>query len=135
MLCCHFVADFLLQSREMGKNKSSNFSVLLDHLLIQFFVLFIGLLFCVNFQDAYPIALLNMVIHGLIDWHIWRGYKVGAHYRMKRGIDKHLYETIEMKEGPEVVWKYYDDHWFYTTIGFDQLLHSLTLVMLWGLYL
>jgi hypothetical protein len=29
-------------------------------------------------------------------------------------------------------WKYWEDHWFFTTIGFDQLLHGLTLIYLAG---
>ena len=29
-----------------------------------------------------------------------------------------------------VNWKYWEDHWFYTTIGFDQLLHVLTIILL-----
>ena len=29
-------------------------------------------------------------------------------------------------------YKYWEDHWFYTTIGFDQLLHSATIILLLG---
>lgn len=104
----HFVADFLLQSREMGKKKSSDYSYLAMHLSIQFlcFLPFFGFKF----------ALYNALIHGVIDKNIWNLYKVSVYLRDK-------------KATPET-WKYYDDHWFYSTIGLDQLLHALTIIYL-----
>jgi len=123
-LCLHFIADFILQSREMGKNKSSSYKWLGLHLLIQFLVFLpIGLKF----------SLCNAIIHGIIDKNIWNLYKFSAYLRIKKMVEplyyseenkKHLFE----KFGKE--WKYWEDHLFYTTIGFDQLLHIGTIVML-----
>ncbi len=135
MFCSHFIADFLLQSREMGKRKSTEFRVLMTHISIQLNVMYLVLWYFIELNLALHIAFCNMAVHGVIDWYIWRGYKLGASYRIKKGIDKHLYETVELKEGPQLIWKYWEDHWFYTTIGFDQLLHGLTLIILWSYFI
>lgn len=109
LLVIHYVADFLLQPREMGKKKSSEPKWLAGHLLIQFlcFLPFAGWLF----------ALLNCAVHGIIDWYIWRAYK---------------YSVLKRFPDAGVDYKYYEDHLFYSTIGFDQLLHGLTLFYLAG---
>lgn len=111
----HFIADFILQPREMAKNKSTNFSLLLQHVLIQFAVLYIGIFFHHSALLAFKIALLNAIIHGIIDRYIWRLYKW----------------TITARAQPIPSWKYYEDSWFYTFIGLDQFLHISTLTILW----
>jgi uncharacterized protein DUF3307 len=114
----HFIADFLLQSREMAKNKSENLNYLMKHLFIQFIVIFIGLLMC-SFDPA-KCALfsgINAVIHGIIDWNIWRTYK-----RMVLITHKSRLENF----------KYWEDPLFYMIIGFDQTLHMSTLLLLYG---
>lgn len=135
MLMYHFIADFLLQSRDMGKKKSYDFLVLIQHVSIQFWVMYLGLIAMVGNSTAFKIAVCNMIVHGIIDWYIWRGYKIYAGYRIKHGIDKHLQLNFEASGAPESGWLYWEDHWFYTTIGFDQMLHSLTLVVLAGIFL
>lgn len=108
LLILHFVADFILQPREMGKKKSSDIRWLAAHLAIQFIVFapFTSLVF----------AAANACVHGIIDGTIWNIYKLSVRLRNKNA-------TAEN-------WRYWDDHLFYTTIGFDQLLHGLTLVIL-----
>jgi hypothetical protein len=125
LLMTHFVADFILQSREMGKKKSSEPEWLLKHLLIQYFAFFIVL----SFTDGHYFwfALLNTLIHGVIDWNIWNLYKLYAY----KAIAKNPQHPL-LTNNPAEPWKYWEDHWFYTTIGFDQLLHMLTLVLLAG---
>lgn len=116
----HFVADFILQSREMGKRKSTDILFLVAHLGIQFFVFlpFFGLKF----------ALLNALIHGLIDWNIWKLYKYSVLKRSKNGSSLGIWDV-----GTELAnFKYWEDHLFYTTIGFDQFLHTLTLILLYN---
>lgn len=119
LLVVHFVADFLLQSREMGKKKSSELHWLLGHLAIQLLAFFIVLL---PFTEwAFVFALLNATIHGVIDWNIWRLYKLSV-----------------VRRFPDVnpaTYQYWEDHWFYATIGLDQLLHGLTLIGLAQLFL
>jgi len=124
----HFIADFLLQSRQMGKEKSEKFPVLIAHVCIQITFMYIGLLFVLPITVAASIAILNGLVHGAIDWNIWKGYK----WTVKRWLENnpdHV-DTIEFKETG--VWKYWDDHVFYTTIGLDQSLHTLTIVILIG---
>jgi hypothetical protein len=110
----HFIADFICQPREMGKKKSYEPLWLLGHLAIQFvFFLFFG----------WKFALANAVIHGVIDWNIWRLYKLSVVKRHPQ-----LNWNDKYQQG---AWKYWEDHLFYTTIGLDQMLHGITLIVLW----
>lgn len=138
MMVSHFVADFLLQSREMGKTKSTVFKVLLEHIIIQYLTLWAALLFFVGPTLAVEISLCNALVHGLIDWNIWKLYKWSVIYRLYNIVldsgarrDQMLEQIEEKAKG----WQYWEDHWFYTTIGTDQLLHGLTLVALAGWFL
>lgn len=133
LLSVHFVADFLLQPREMGKKKSSEPKWLAAHLAIQFtcFLLF-----------GWKFALANALIHGIIDWNIWRLYKLSAHLRIKRDVEalaaiSHVegvtFTEDDKRDSYNVAvkgWQFWEDHWFYATIGLDQLLHMSTLVVL-----
>lgn len=161
LMVLHFIADFLLQSREMGQKKSNEVKWLLKHLAIQFGVFFIGItppiLFSYIDRSAssliavqYPLHILvlaacmkafmfsvyNALIHGLIDWNIWKLYKVSAYWRIRTIVaKKHGMWTQPPEDDVNIKaeiagWKYWEDHWFYTTIGFDQLLHMSTLVAL-----
>lgn len=106
-LITHYVADFVLQSRKMGQNKSSSLKYLSLHVLIIFLCFLpFGLKF----------AFYNALIHAIIDGTIWNGYKLSVYLR----------DRTATKES----WKYYEDDLFYSTIGFDQLLHSVTIVYL-----
>ena len=134
-LFLHLVADFFLQSREMGTKKSSEFAWLAMHLAIQFLMFQVGLGFIVGFGVATKFALLNALIHGVIDWNIWKLYKYSAYVRLadqarQEGCRKDQIEdrVKELSKG----WKYYEDHLFYSTIGVDQFLHAATLVLLFG---
>lgn len=108
LLSLHFLADFVLQSREMGKKKSQEPVWLFSHLAIQcmVFMLFVG----------WKFAIANAAIHGVIDWYIWRFYKLSVAWRFPDATVNNF--------------KFWEDHLFFTTIGFDQLLHGLTLVLL-----
>lgn len=150
----HFIADFIFQSREMGQKKSSEWRWLARHLLIQFSFFLFGLGFASLFTDHLTaqaivlIPILNTLVHGIIDWNIWRLYKLSAGYRIKQqiykdeewsgerfaGIPSEEYMAKRMKE-EATKWQYWNDHWFYTTIGFDQLLHALTIIFLVEIFL
>jgi hypothetical protein len=119
LLMLHFVADFLLQPREMGQKKSSEFKWLAGHLAIQFaiFAPFTSISF----------AAMNCVFHGVIDWFIWRGYKALVYKRIHTDDQGFKSHSLLSNEGE---WRFWLDKVFYDTIGFDQLLHGLTLVFL-----
>lgn len=118
----HFLADFVLQNREMAKNKSSNFKVLFHHLMIHFFILGMGTLCFLSWESALKFAGMNAIIHGLIDWNIWRFYKRWAYRKISK---------LSWKPSAEV-YAYWEDHTFYLTIGLDQFLHTATLIILWN---
>ena len=132
LLVLHYIADFILQPREMGKNKSVRLEWLACHLLIQFLVFFP--FFGIKFAAA------NCLVHGVIDWFIWRGYKAIVMWRIKRreklyGEGGHPLYVYPKWNGidypkPQPEWKYWDDSAFYDTIGLDQLLHASTLILL-----
>lgn len=146
MFLGHFVGDFLLQSRDMGKKKSENFEILFSHLAIVFATTFVFLLFAMPMSRAIPVALANAIIHGVIDWNIWKLYKLYAMKSIKEAaqeiawakrlsIVNKLPEQIKMEKMECLIqareqFKYWEDHWFYATIGFDQLLHALTMIVL-----
>lgn len=121
LMILHFIADFLLQPREMGKNKSSNYYYLFGHLLIQFLVFlpFVG----------WQFSLLNALIHGLIDKNIWNLYKIIAGLRLKKIVARNPKTTMQEEIAN---FKFWEDHWFYATIGFDQMLHMITLIYLYN---
>lgn len=142
-LILHFIADFLLQSREMGKNKSSQFPVLLHHIGIQFAVMAVGLMILLDPLTAIAVSAANAVIHGVIDWHIWRGYKLYVYKKLYKQVTSDPRSTVwytmhpdKQEAGYQVLvaekaaaFKYWEDHWFYATIGFDQLLHAVTIIL------
>lgn len=107
----HFIADFVLQPRAMGKGKSSNILWLIAHLAIQYgaFYYFFG----------HTFALANAIVHGIIDWNIWKLYKLSVKIR-----------NPSMDVAEAQYYEYWNDHLFYTTIGFDQMLHMGTLIIL-----
>jgi hypothetical protein len=95
-----------LQTRKIATTKSSALSSLLTHVSI----LFLSLI-PVTIIYGYPIyfPIIYCALHGIQDWFIWRGYK----------------KLLSIRKNPPV---YYEDHLFYTTIGLDQLLHTIALL-------
>lgn len=114
----HHLADGVFQSREMAKQKSEKLNVLFDHCLIQFMVFFIGVFLATqNMKNAFLFALLNALVHGIIDWNIWRQYKISVLKRIPFQERKHF--------------KFWEDKKFYDTIMLDQLLHVITITALY----
>ena len=135
----HFLADFVLQSREMGKGKSEDIEWLWIHFIIIFIIFLIGSVFVFLFngtpdseivQNAIRLSLGISVIHCFQDWFIWRGYKNIVKIRI---MDED-YESTSSKTVTEKFrdWKYWEDKLFYDTIGIDQALHYITILLVYN---
>ena len=100
ILLAHFVADFICQSDYHALNKSKSNRVLLEHVTIYSAILSLfGLLF--------PINLAWIIINGV------------GHFATD-------YVTSRMTSK---LWASNKKHWFFVTIGFDQLIHYTTLIV------
>lgn len=113
LIVIHIIFDFLLQTRDIATNKSSNIKYLIPHLVI----LFMGLMIYTKLSGRYSpnqamlFVCWNIFLHGVIDWNIWRLYKWTVYKRTKgeAGYD----------------YKYWEDGMFYDFIAYDQGLHAL----------
>jgi len=106
----HFFGDFLFQSRQMGRMKTSDFRYWIGHVVIIFL--------CSGFsafvvERWFLYATMTALIHGVSDFIIWKTYRF------------HMYRFVD-----RLGWKYYEDKWFYATIGADQMLHHIVVVLL-----
>lgn len=118
LLITHFIADFLMQSREMAEKKSSEPLWLGLHIRTIVWTMMGVAYFCGGGWMSIPFALANGTIHAVIDWMIWRNYKRRVMIR---------FPSFESRRD----FQFWKDSEFYSTIGFDQLLHVLTIVALY----
>lgn len=102
LLIVHFVSDFLLQRRSVAENKSKNLLALFEH---------ISIIYLCFLPFGWKFSLMNAIYHMAIDGNIWDAYRWLRRDRRKN-------------------FEYWKDGLFYWTIGFDQLLHVMTLVFL-----
>lgn len=107
-LAAHFVGDWVFQSRRIAQEKSSYINTLLYHLCIVTVALSVPFLIFTSKNTIYLIV--NALLHGLIDWNIWKWYKrrVPANFQ------------------------YWKDKTFYNTIALDQFLHLTTIFLLFS---
>ena len=128
----HFLFDFMFQSREMGKRKSEDINYLLKHGGILFMgYMWAAYAICDNMADMFAMSTVIVLIHCIQDWYIWRGYKWLIKWQIAResfdGDVKNTWMGEELK-----IFKYWEDHKFYTTIGLDQTLHFITIVAVYN---
>lgn len=102
LLIGHFVADFVMQSDTMAMNKSKSWRWLSAHVLVYSCGLLAAAVLILS-----PIAALfyvagNAVLHFITD-------------AITSRLTAYLYAKAER-------------HWFFVAIGFDQLVHALTLI-------
>jgi hypothetical protein len=116
LLFAHWVADFLLQTDYQAKNKSTDFTVLISHTFtysLAFTFICSGLLTSLGYDYPtlfYPqLFAITFVTHTQIDF-------------ITSKITKKLWE-----EG--------DTHNFFVVIGFDQLLHLITLILYFSYFM
>jgi hypothetical protein len=128
LLFLHFVADFYLQDRETARKKSLELRWLAKHMAVLYTVFQLGTFLMLAARGALlphylatiGFSTANAVVHGVIDWYIWHVYRVSVILR---------YPGVSFRD-----FTWWEDHGFYFTIGFDQLLHALTLCSLYSLF-
>ena len=113
LVLLHFLSDWLLQPRKIATRKSSNDLWLGLHVLIIFGVF---ATYCLIAGLSVWLAVINAMLHGIIDRTIWRGYE-------KVRFGKYTKEDLKQ-------FKPYKDDWFWKIIGFDQALHYAILIYL-----
>lgn len=104
----HFIGDFILQSREIANNKSSNIFILSFHCIIYSLTLFCVSVF-IGFGEAALFALINGVLHFVVDYVT---SKLTTYYYTK--------ENSKM---------------FFNIVGLDQLIHYSTLIVTYEMFL
>ena len=121
ILLLHFIGDFVMQSRKIAENKASNFYYMTEHCIIMMAVFAIGLYSAIPSSDTWcKFLALLWCTHFLQDTFVWRSYK----WIMTKQLGKKI-----------ATFKYWKDHGFWITIGFDQMLHIATLYFLWRVFI
>lgn len=114
LLFFHWIADFVLQSDRVAKNKSTNWWVLGEHVIGYSLALSFGALGLLLARDmnmdsalniAVPFLAVTMITHGITD-----------------AITSRINSAL---------WKAQKVHYFFVSVGFDQLIHQTTLLVTW----
>lgn len=118
LLFIHFVADFIMQSDWMAQNKSKKFYPLFIHVAIYSYIFFIGsiIIGSLFLQDSY---LQTLPVKSLI----FAGITFICHF---------LTDFVTSRIN-SYLWSKKEVHWFFVSIGFDQLLHYAQLFLTWNL--
>jgi hypothetical protein len=122
LLLTHFVADFLFQNRNMGRKKGKNIYWLTTHISIYTivtilcWVVFFNL-FEKSFYDLLILGLLIFSTHFITDFIT---SKISGYCYLK------MLETKNNNhESSKWEWR------FWSTIGFDQFIHAITLILIY----
>jgi len=107
LIMAHFYGDWYFQSREMAHKKSSSIKMLLQHLFLV--ALPLGFFIICLRPERIKLLPIYLVIHGVQDWFLWRGYKA---------------------DHPDPTFEYWKDKRFYDLIAIDQGIHLITIIAL-----
>ena len=102
ILFSHWLADFVGQSDEMAKNKSTSNFWLLVHIAVYGSFMSVMMVVTTSTLSLEWLA-INLVLHGITDYFTSR-------------LNTRL-------------WKAGEVHWFFVSVGFDQLIHMVTLLV------
>jgi|SRR6516165_5038497 hypothetical protein len=105
LLAVHWLADFVFQSHWMSVNKSKRLDALTLHIITYTAVLLLGSALVFGVYQIVPLAVfvgVNGVLHFATDFVTSR-------------ITSRL-------------WQQQREHLFFVTVGFDQLIHQVTLI-------
>jgi hypothetical protein len=133
ILALHFVADFLLQSRKMGRNKGKSIMWLSMHVGVYLIALLsVGLLFGHYVTDnmvlVFEYCLLNGILHWVTDYCTSKASGF-CYLKMTQKVDcdntlaPHV--KRELNEKRKSRW----EKAFWSVIGFDQFLHAFALLI------
>lgn len=117
-LLFHYISDWLLQPRAVGRNKSSSWKWMSIHLII---IYACWTVFCFITGTFFYKALINTILHGIIDKSIWWTFR-------KYRIPSDQYQQKEFL----VYNKFAEDPLYFWLIGLDQMLHVMILFWLFG---
>lgn len=121
----HYLADWVLQSPKMGREKSSKLKSLAAHISIIFLTLGIGMMYFLEPVEALKLSAVNAVTHAVIDWNIWRLYRVTVWWRHRK--EAHIKGKDVTVKRLQEEWKYWLDPVFGWFLGLDQLVHFVIL--------
>jgi hypothetical protein len=143
LVAAHFIADWLFQSDWMALNKSKHWDVLAAHVSVYTLVMSIvvWLPFLRRMNDI-PVIFNFVLMFGLITWvthFITDAITSRITTRLwfidvipRKSFSEHEQHLLEHELYPLlariVVGK---RHWFFVVIGFDQLIHYITLAITW----
>ena len=107
ILSIHWFADFVLQSNEMATKKSKDFEQLIHHTIVYSLVWFLIIHVFIEVNYLYPVfynfAIITFVFHTITDYFTSK-------------LNTYLYEKRDI-------------HNFFVSVGFDQLLHFIQLLL------
>lgn len=101
ILTIHWIADFVLQTDKQAKGKSKNWSELLSHTVIYSLCWWIIAPFLPHWYDAGIFVFITFVLHTITDYFTSR-------------LNSKLWADGKI-------------HYFFVSIGFDQILHYVQL--------
>ncbi len=124
LLVGHFVADFLCQSDWMALNKSKRWDALAAHVAVYMLVIAAIVGIGTSGVRAAPVPLL-----------LWIITNATAHFvqdALTSRLTSRLWFLPQVGQGMRPEWIQVEvkggyRHWFFVAIGFDQLLHYVTL--------
>lgn len=113
ILFIHWVADFVMQSDWQAQNKSKLWSALLTHTLIysNVWIYVVTIMLCLTTSFSPSDCFINGLIFALITF--------AAHT-----ITDYFTSRLNRK-----LWEEKKVHWFFVSVGFDQVLHYFQLIL------
>lgn len=119
LLIAHFIADFVLQSDWMALKKSKDLAALGVHVFV--------------YTATIGVLLPVIAIAGRLPIPIG-GSEAVSTWVMANGVAHFTQDAITSQVSARL-WKAEERHWFFVCVGFDQLLHYITLFVTAGWWL
>jgi hypothetical protein len=113
LLALHTFADFILQTREQARNKSSNNKALAAHVLTYISAFVIWAFFTFDPETALVWLVLNAVAHFVTDY---------ITSRVTKTLAEQWQNPMFSKEDRHIA-----EHLFWGVVGVDQFIHLFTL--------